>query len=119
METALRLFAPRSWWIVCLAVALPSCIAESGRPSPDRVPPPRIVSLLPATTEILDALGAEDEHRRARQVGLSAGSPRVAWLVWHDPPILTGRGTFIDEVRSAAGGDMGRTEFRGAAHACA
>lgn len=46
----------------------------------------------------------EDDLRRARQAGPSAGSPRVAWVVWHDPPILAGRGTFIDEVLSAAGG---------------
>lgn len=202
METAPRLFAPRGWWIVFLAVALPSCAPERGRPSPDTAgsaPPARIVSLLPAATEILDALGAgdrlvavsadtrrrsglrdagdplhpslevisrispdlvlaspqaelgplrraapegaailsleiltldnlrdairalgslleleaqarsllatlEDDLRRARQVGRSAGRPSVAWVVWHDPPILAGRGTFIDEVLSAAGG---------------
>ena len=46
----------------------------------------------------------EDDLRRAREVGRSAGSPRVAWVVWHDPPILAGKGTFIDEVLSAAGG---------------
>ena len=202
METALRPFAPHGWWMVFLAIALPSCGPERGRPSPDTVgsgPPARIVSLLPAATEILDALGAgdrlvaasadmrprsglpdagdplhpslevisrispdlilaspqtelgplrraapegaailsleiltlddlrdairdlgslleleararsllatlEDDLRRARQAGRSAGRPRVAWVVWHDPPILAGRGTFIDEVLSAAGG---------------
>lgn len=46
----------------------------------------------------------EDDLRRAREVGRSAGNPRVAWVVWHDPPILAGRGTFIDDVLSAAGG---------------
>ena len=28
----------------------------------------------------------------------------MAWVVWHDPPILAGRGTFIDEVLAVAGG---------------
>lgn len=35
-------------------------------------PPARIFSLLPAPTGILDALGTEDELRRAREVGLRA-----------------------------------------------
>lgn len=75
METAVRLFAPRRWCIVFLVAALPSSVAESGCPSPDgggSAPPARIFSLLPAATGILDALGAEDELPRARQVGLRA-----------------------------------------------
>ncbi|MDE0082996.1 MAG: hypothetical protein OXT72_10160 [Gammaproteobacteria bacterium] len=69
---ALRVLAPHKWWIVSLAAALPTCVAEDGRPSPDTVGsarPGRIVSLLHAATEILDALGAED-----RLVGASTGA---------------------------------------------
>ena len=84
METAHRLFAPCGWRIVFLAVALPSCGSEPGRPSPDTVgsaPPARIVSLLPAATEILDPLDAGDRlvaastDTRRRSGLLDAGDP--------------------------------------------
>lgn len=46
----------------------------------------------------------EEDLRLARQTGRSAGSPLVAWVVWHDPLTLAGRNTFIDEVLAVAGG---------------
>ena len=80
METAVRLFAPRRWCIVFLAVALPSCVAESGCPSPDRggsAPPARIFSLLPAATGIPERGEALRDRFDARLRQVRDGTRRL------------------------------------------
>ena len=76
METAVRLFAPRRWCIVFLAVALPSSVAESGCPSPDRggsAPPGRNLLAPPRSDGDPGRTGrGRCELPRARQVGLRA-----------------------------------------------
>lgn len=48
-------------------------------------------------------LDAELSHARAR-APRGGTPPRVAWVVWPDPPTLAGPGTFVDEILSIAGG---------------
>lgn len=41
---------------------------------------------------------------RARGLAAAGEAPRVLWVVWSDPIIVAGKGTFLDDVIEAAGG---------------
>lgn len=68
METAHRLFAPCGWRIVLLAVALPSCGSERGRPSPDTVG-----SAPPGPDRLAPPRGDGDPGRTRRGKSLGRG----------------------------------------------
>lgn len=62
-----------------------------------------------------EAIGAGPEGRRlvatmqqridrVARLPRPAHPPRVAWLVWPDPPVVAGRGSFLDDLVRRAGG---------------
>lgn len=46
----------------------------------------------------------DDLARARRRAADTASRPRVAWVVWPNPPTLAGSGSFVDELLDIAGG---------------
>ena len=76
----------------------------------------RLSDVVPAMTRIGDWVGRPDEAAElaaafastlaaARAYGAQLARPRVLWIVWSDPIVAAGSGTFIQDVIELAGGE--------------
>src|SRR5207244_1902096 len=87
---------------------------DAGRRVTLAAPARRIVSLLPSFTEILFALGAGDRlvgrtplcHSPPAALASQPAAPStrsLAFIVWDNPPIVIGAGSYLDRLAALAG----------------